>query len=162
MSEQQKNRALERERKKQRQRDRHAAAEKDRENSERALLPIIQENFGYSKVQSDCCSCTPFTEVSELTEALAGETVTIRGRIHAKRISGRLGFVVLRGLSCTTVQCVLIGNDDERKAAVHWMKKWITTESIVDVTGLVKTTDVPITQPVVHKVTWKSKSAACS
>ena len=80
-----------------------------------------------------------------LTAAKEGETVTVRGRVHAVRSKGKSAFLVLRGERAATVQLVLFADDGATvsKTMVKYAAG-LTKESIVDVVGTVVVPPEPI------------------
>jgi len=94
---------------------------------------------------SHVCLCS----VSDLTASLVGRSVLVRARIHTTRETGKVFFVTLRQ-GIATVQGVAL------KAANADLLKFLSSlprETVVDVTGTVTKTDVPVvstTQPDVE------------
>lgn len=79
-----------------------------------------------------------FWDINSITSSLAGKSIWIRARLHAKRVkSSKLAFLVLRR-GVYSIQCV-----SSDKPAVGYCKK-IYPESIVDVFGEVTKADRPV------------------
>lgn len=96
-----------------------------------SLSDLPESEYGVYKVLQGACgadgSGRVFTPLTKL-ESVVGSTVWVRARVHKCVATGQFAFVTLRkGLS--TVQAVT-GSD---KAMLKWLKKTVTTESIVDI-----------------------------
>ena len=82
-----------------------------------------------------------WTPVSDVNASLAGEKVLIRARLHAVRGKGKSAFVILRQQTAT-MQAVLFVNDETVSKQMVKYACNIPKESIVDVGGLVKQSNV--------------------
>jgi len=94
-------------------------------------------------IMSTELTSTQWTHVSAVDASRRGETLTVRGRVHAVRGKGNLAFLVVRQ-GCFTVQAVAAAGKDGSglpKAAVAFISK-LTAESIVDVEATVEAADV--------------------
>ena len=79
---------------------------------------------------------TVWTHVRDVDETRIGETVTLRGRVHAVRGKGKSAFLVLRQQT-TTIQCVFFVDDvNVSKGMVKYVSN-LTKESVVDIVGVV-------------------------
>ena len=77
-----------------------------------------------------------WTHVRDVDETRIGETVTLRGRVHAVRGKGKSAFLVLRQQT-TTIQCVFFVDDvNVSKGMVKYVSN-LTKESVVDIVGSV-------------------------
>jgi len=83
-----------------------------------------------------------FTDIEDLAEEKAEQTVLIRGRVYNSRSKGNLCFLVLRQRGFT-VQGVLSKNDFVNKAMLKFAAG-IQRESIVDVEGILKKATVEL------------------
>jgi len=81
-------------------------------------------------------------KVKDLDVGSAGSTVWIRGRLHTSRAKGKQCFFVVRQQQYT-IQCLLSVSEATSKQIVKYAAN-IAKESIIDVEGEVKTTDMKI------------------
>jgi aspartyl/asparaginyl-tRNA synthetase len=78
-----------------------------------------------------------YVDVSELTEAKAGQQIWVRGRVHrSKKPSGGLCFIVLRQ-QFATVQVVITEGEKVPRPMVNWTSK-LKNESIIDIFAAVR------------------------
>lgn len=70
-------------------------------------------------IQSSEVNCKSFYDIKLLSEKLAGQNVTVRGRLHTSRAKGKQCFMVLRQAQYT-VQCLLAVNDLVSKQMVKF------------------------------------------
>mmetsp|Transcript_31894 Transcript_31894/g.83407 ORF Transcript_31894/g.83407 Transcript_31894/m.83407 type:complete len:570 (+) Transcript_31894:113-1822(+) len=88
-------------------------------------------NFGDLFIQSHVASCRSWTKVDELTPALAGQKVWVRGRVATSRKQGKmLCFLQLRE-SMHTAQAVVFSKDSD----IVPFAAQLPRESVVDVYG---------------------------
>lgn len=90
------------------------------------------------------------TQVTDITEELKGQTITVRARLHTTRGTGGLTFIVLRQVY-STVQGVLQVSDNVSKGMVNYARK-VPRESIVEITAEVTVPEKPIESCTQHKV----------
>lgn len=137
---------LEQQRKKQEAKERQAKERQEKEEAARreeeandpckhlyGKLPLIQSNTRAGR---------DFVQLSTLDESRAGSTVLIRARLHNTRAKGNLVFFVLRQRTFT-IQCVASKGENVSKPMLRFLAG-ISSESIIDVTGTVKTVESPI------------------
>ncbi|CAF1120821.1 unnamed protein product [Adineta ricciae] len=96
-------------------------------------LPLIQ-----SKEKND----RQLLPVRDVNEALAKQTIWVRGRLHTSRGKGKQCFFVIRHQSAT-IQAVLCVNENVSKPMVKFVAN-ISKESIIDVEGEVSLAPTPI------------------
>ncbi|KAG0564520.1 hypothetical protein M758_8G113600 [Ceratodon purpureus] len=115
-------------------------------------------NYGdvaMESLQSKEKSGRVWTQVGDLGQDHAQQTVLVRGRVHTVRGKGSLGFLVVREAG-HTVQCVVQVKDNVvSKGMIKYVTK-LNKESIVDVEGLVVVPPKPVegtSQPVELHVT---------
>lgn len=73
------------------------------------------------------------THIAEIPHKI-GEEVKIKGHVQTLRVQSSVTFIVLRDIT-GTVQCVI-----ERSGSAFELAKTITTESVLEITGIVKQT----------------------
>jgi aspartyl-tRNA synthetase len=95
-----------------------------------------------SQVDPEIRFTKKFTEVIDISEELAGQKITIRGRLHTTRGQGGLTFIVMRQ-RYSTVQGVLQVADNISKGMVNFARK-VPRESIVEIVAEVTISDKPI------------------
>lgn len=83
-----------------------------------------------------------YTKVRELTEALKGQEVTVRARVHRTTGKGGACFVVLRDTFYTVQACIFV-EESISKGMVEYTRH-IHRESIVQVKGVVQVPENPI------------------
>uniref|UniRef100_A0A7E4UTF2 Aspartate--tRNA ligase, cytoplasmic n=1 Tax=Panagrellus redivivus TaxID=6233 RepID=A0A7E4UTF2_PANRE len=108
-----------------------------------AEVDVSEGHYGtYGLIQSTERKDITFTNVADLTEALDGKEVWLRGRLHTSRVKGKTGFIVLRQ-QISTVQGTVFVGEAISKQFLKFVEK-ISKESIIDVYGLVKKVDQKI------------------
>ena len=84
-----------------------------------------------------------WTDVANLTPALAGQAVLVRARVHTVRGKGKSAFLVLRQATAT-VQAVLFVDDETVSKGMVKYACAIPRESIVDVEATLVTPEAAI------------------
>uniref|UniRef100_A0A1I8ASV2 Aspartate--tRNA ligase, cytoplasmic n=1 Tax=Steinernema glaseri TaxID=37863 RepID=A0A1I8ASV2_9BILA len=92
-------------------------------------------DFLLEKARIQAGASAVFTDVAELNEALDGQEVLVRGRVHKSRSKGKACFVVLRD-AMATVQVMLCVGEAISKQMLKFVSK-ISAESVVDIRGVV-------------------------
>lgn len=104
----------------------------------------LRDRYGDSEmVQSQAVTGRVWTDVAALTPDRAGQTVLVRGRVHAVRGKGKSAFLVLRQQTAT-VQAVLFVDDVTISKGMVKYTSTLPRESIVDVEGVLDRPQVPI------------------
>ncbi|KAL3687935.1 hypothetical protein R1sor_014244 [Riccia sorocarpa] len=97
----------------------------------------LAANYGEVELvslQSAAQTGRKWTKVSELNQELKGQTVLVRGRVHAVRGKGRMAFLVVREAGYT-VQCLAsVAENVVSKQMLKFISS-LNKESIVDVEG---------------------------
>ncbi|EDQ85355.1 uncharacterized protein MONBRDRAFT_38870 [Monosiga brevicollis MX1] len=107
-------------------------------------------------IQSTERSDTVYTQIQNLVPALANNEVTLRARVHSKRVTGRLAFVTLRQRT-HTVQVVFEENATISKAMIKFIEK-LNPESIVNIVGTVTEPATPVESCTQRDVEIKGKA----
>ncbi|KAJ2442639.1 aspartate--tRNA ligase dps1, partial [Coemansia sp. RSA 2424] len=132
----------EKEQKKQEREAREAAERAAREASE---VDCAKENYGkapinMSRVQSN----TKWTEIKDLSGALAGQTVHVQARVQGSRPTGsKMCFLVLREGSATAQGLLVVNNETISKQMVKFANS-ISSESLVSIVAQVVTPSEPV------------------
>ncbi|GAX82774.1 hypothetical protein CEUSTIGMA_g10200.t1 [Chlamydomonas eustigma] len=97
----------------------------------------LRDQYGDLELVQSKTSCTKsFVRVEDLNEALVGQKVLIRSRVHNVRGKGSSAFLVLRQRTAT-VQATLFADDETVSKGMVKYASQITRESIVDVGGVI-------------------------
>ncbi|BDA46327.1 Aspartate-tRNA ligase, cytoplasmic [Coccomyxa sp. Obi] len=121
----------------------------------------LRDNYGDPPlVQSRVQTGEKYSQISELSPALSGQKVVLRGRVHNVRGKGKSCFVVLRQQS-GTVQAVLFVDDKTVSKGMVKYVSGIPKESIVDVSGEVHVPQEPIQGCTCSQVELKALSLKC-
>jgi len=141
--------------------NRLAREQREREKAEK-LAGVGQENFGDAPmVQSQSISDKQWTKVGQLSPALAGQEVWVRGHIQTCRSMGKGVFVLLRS-SLYTVQGVCFESKDGQISSA--MVKYIAAlplESVVDLHGIVSVPEVPVEKATQTNVELQIQGLFC-
>ncbi|CAI7999537.1 Aspartate--tRNA ligase, cytoplasmic [Geodia barretti] len=120
------------------------AAKLDAEAAGRQADDVSKDLYGIAPlIQSQLRTGRVWKRVGELTSDLVGQTVLVRARVHAKRGTGKLGFLVLRQ-QYHTVQAVISVSETISKQMVKFATD-LHLESVVDVEGKVTAAPEKIT-----------------
>ncbi|CAI9105618.1 OLC1v1004585C1 [Oldenlandia corymbosa var. corymbosa] len=106
----------------------------------------LAANYGdvpLNELQSKAVTGRKWTEVGKLEAGFEGQVVLFRGRLQAKRGKGKLAFLVVRERGFT-VQCVLNVKPDVVSPQMVKYATALSTESIIDVEGVVSVPKVPV------------------
>jgi nondiscriminating aspartyl-tRNA synthetase len=120
------------------------AAKLEAEAADRQADDVSKDLYGIAPlIQSQLRTGRVWRRVGELTSDLVGQTVLVRARVHAKRGTGKLGFLVLRQ-QYHTVQTVVSVSETISKQMVKFATD-LHLESVVDVEGKVTAAPEKIT-----------------
>ena len=107
------------------------------------IMPMHQSQDCYHKG-------IKYTDIEQLDESLAEQTVTVRARVQNVRGKGNMVFLFLRK-GIYTAQALVCKSETVTKEFVQFAQK-LTNESICDITGVVKTVPKPIEKATQHNV----------
>ncbi|KAL1498912.1 hypothetical protein AB1Y20_013434 [Prymnesium parvum] len=139
---------------------------KEREEAERkklagpevpelTLLDFLSHEFGQLHIQSHCKTDRTFSQVSELSAEMKGQSVWLRVRLqNSRKQSAKLGFLVLRQ-RLATVQTVVQGKDMTSFVC------GLPNESVIDVLAEVNVPPAPINSCSVTGVELAAKRVYC-
>lgn len=121
----------------------HKAAEGDQQQEEQMGEDYSKDFYGnLPLIRSTEKNGTPLTKISNCSPDIAEKTVKIRARLHTSRSKGKQCFFVLRQQEFT-VQVLLMVNEKVSKHMIKFVAG-IAKESIVDVEGVVRKTEMAI------------------
>jgi len=124
-----------------------AAGDENRASTENAdegaEKDVAVGNYGtYGLIQSREKPNIVFTGLQEITAAVDGKEVWLRGRLHTTRSKGKTCFLVIRQQHFT-VQALATVGDKVSKQMIKFMDA-VPRESIVDVYGIARRVETPI------------------
>ncbi|KAI9502114.1 aspartate--tRNA ligase dps1 [Coemansia spiralis] len=137
---------LEKEREKeQKKQERLAREAAERAAREAAEVDYATDNYGNAKLNmSQQQTNTKWTEIKELSAAMADQTVHIQARVQTSRPTGnKMCFLVLRE-GTATAQGLLVVNEDTISKQMVKFANSIPSESIVSITAIVVIPAEPI------------------
>lgn len=113
------------------------------------LLDVSADKYGsYGLIQSsEYRTDVEFSDVGRIHPDLNGHEIWVRGRLHDSRGKGKNCFIVLRQ-KIHAIQGVLFVNAETSQQFVKFALD-IPKESIIDICGVVKATDKPITSTII-------------
>ena len=104
----------------------------------------LKDRYGDTvMVQSQTITGRQWTDVSNLTSEIAGQTVLVRARVHTIRAKGKSAFLVLRQQTATAQATLFVDDTVVSKGMVRYASN-ITRESIIDVEGTVVVPQAPV------------------
>ncbi|KAJ2902005.1 aspartate--tRNA ligase dps1, partial [Coemansia aciculifera] len=137
---------LEKEREKeQRKQEREAREAAERAAREASEVDCAKEYYGKAPINmSQVQSTTVWTEIKDLSEKLAGQTVHVQARVQGSRPTGsKMCFLVLREGSATAQGLLVADNENVSKQMVKFANS-ISSESLVSIVARVVTPSEPI------------------
>ncbi|KAJ2744647.1 aspartate--tRNA ligase dps1 [Coemansia sp. BCRC 34301] len=137
---------LEKEREKeQRKQEREAREAAERLAREASEVDCAKENYGKAPINmSQEQSIIRWTEIKDLSVALAGQTVHVQARVQGSRpTGGKMCFLVLREGSATAQGLLVVDNETISKQMVKFANS-ISSESLVSLVAKVVTPNEPI------------------
>jgi len=83
-----------------------------------------------------------FTEVANIDNAMAGQEIVVRGRLHNSRGTGKLAFIVMRQ-QFSSIQMTVAASEKISKGMVNFASK-VPKESIIEVNATVVVPEKPV------------------
>ena len=111
--------------------------------------------FDRDIIQSTTRDSIQFTDLSDINDSCADKEVTVRVRIHSSRVKGNLAFLVVRQSLCT-LQAVAFKSAEVSKEMLKFIGG-VPKESIVDITGVLKSVEQEIKTCSIKKLELQIK-----
>jgi len=143
------------EEKRRREAEMKAAQEAKTRGPDVTVETLDEHTFGHLFIRSECKTGRTWTPVKDLTKALDGQKVWLRGRVDTcRKQGGKLCFIALRQ-TLATVQVVVLGDKIAAFGAA------LPPESVVDIYGVVTCPETPIASCTQSAVEVQAEKVFC-